>query len=83
MGVLYFNAPWKFQEQILPAPPELYQGVMELTRIVERSLAESKIKQHPSHIRRGGLNRVLDGIENLRKRKERSWYTSYNIDMDS
>ena len=71
MGVLYFNAPWKFQEQILPAPPELYQGVMELTRIVERSLAESKIKSHPSDVRGNWLKGALDGIEDLRESKLR------------
>jgi NADPH:quinone reductase-like Zn-dependent oxidoreductase len=69
MGVLYFNAPFKIQDQVLPAPPELIQGAVDFAKVAEQLLAEGKIKTHPKDVRKGGLRGVLDGIQDLREKK--------------
>lgn len=71
MGVLYFNAPFKFQDQVLPAPPELFQGAVEFAKVAEQLLAEGKIKPHPTEVREGCLEGVLNGLQDLRQRKVR------------
>jgi hypothetical protein len=52
MGVLYFNAPFKIQDQVLPAPPELFQGAVDFAKVAEQLLAEGKIKTHPKDVRK-------------------------------
>ncbi|KAE9382259.1 oxidoreductase [Stipitochalara longipes BDJ] len=71
MGVLYFNAPFKIQDQILPAPPELCQSAVAFAKTAEHLLKEGKIKPHPKEIREGGLKGVLDGIQDMREKKVR------------
>jgi hypothetical protein len=69
MGVLYFNAPFKLQDQVLPAPPELFQGAVRFAKVAEKLLAEGKIRPHPKKVRKGGLKFVLDGVQDLREKK--------------
>ena len=71
MGVLYFNAPFEIQGQVLPAPPELFQGAVGFAKVAEKLLAEGRIKPHPKVVREGGLKGVLDGIQELREKKVR------------
>jgi NADPH:quinone reductase-like Zn-dependent oxidoreductase len=69
MGVLYFNAPFKIQDQVPPAPPELFQGAVDFVKVAEQLLAEGKIKTHPKDVRKGRLRGVLDSIQDLRDKK--------------
>lgn len=68
MGVLYFNAPFKFQDQILEAQKELFNGAVRFARVAKRLLEEGKIRTHPKDVRKGGLRGVLGGIEDLKER---------------
>jgi hypothetical protein len=55
MGVLYFNAPFKFHEQIIPAPPELFESAVKFAKVAEQLLDEGKIRLHPKEVKKGGL----------------------------
>jgi hypothetical protein len=82
MGVLYFNAPFKFQDQILAAPEELFTGAVRFARAAERLLAEGRIRPHPKEVRPGGLGSVLGGIQELRERKVRGRKLVYVLEQD-
>jgi hypothetical protein len=69
MGVLYFNAPFKLQDRVLPAPPEFFQGAIGFAKVAEKLLAEEKIRPHPKEVRKGGLKFVLNGVQDLREKK--------------
>ena len=71
MGVLYFNAPFKFQEHIMEAPLEKFESAVKFAEVAEKLLAEGKIKPHPKDVRKNGLAGVLDGIQDLREKKVR------------
>lgn len=69
MGVLYFNAPFKFQEQVLDAPVERFKSAVKFAGVAERLLEEGRIKMHPKEVRVGGLKGVLEGIRDLKDQK--------------
>ncbi|KFX86689.1 hypothetical protein V490_08935 [Pseudogymnoascus sp. VKM F-3557] len=71
MGVLYFNAPFLFQGQVMEAPLERFSSAVKFAELAERLLAEGKIKMHPKEVRAGGLARVLDGLQELKDKKVR------------
>jgi hypothetical protein len=71
MGVLYFNAPFEFQGQVMESPLEKFESAVKFAEVAERLLAEGKIKPHPKDVREGGLKGVLDGIQDLREKKVR------------
>jgi hypothetical protein len=79
MGVLYFNAPFKFKGQVMKSPVEKFESAVRFAEVAERLLAEGKIKPHPKDVRQNGLKGVLDGMQDLRAKKVRgrSLYTSY------
>jgi NADPH:quinone reductase-like Zn-dependent oxidoreductase len=80
MGVLCFNAPWKFQEQVIPAPPEMFQGSVRFAKVAEQLLAEGKISPHPKDVRKGGLKAVLDGLQEIKEKKVRGRKLVYLVE---
>jgi NADPH:quinone reductase-like Zn-dependent oxidoreductase len=71
MGVLYFNAPFKFQGQVMESPVEKFESAVRFAEVAERLLTEGKIKPHPKDVRENGLKGVLDGIQDLGEKKVR------------
>ncbi|KFY17434.1 hypothetical protein V492_00683 [Pseudogymnoascus sp. VKM F-4246] len=71
MGVLYFNAPFSFQGQVMEGPLEKFSSAVKFAELAEKLLAEGKIKMHPKEVRAGALAGVLDGLQELKDKKVR------------
>jgi NADPH:quinone reductase-like Zn-dependent oxidoreductase len=69
MGVLYFNEPFKFHEQIIPSPPELFESAVKFAKVAEQLLDEGKIRLHPKEVKKDGLKGVLEGLQEMREKK--------------
>jgi NADPH:quinone reductase-like Zn-dependent oxidoreductase len=79
MGVLYFNAPFKFGDQVMESPVEKFNSAVAFAEVAENLLAEGKIKPHPKEVRPGGLEGVLYGLQELREMKVRGKKLVYMV----
>ena len=59
----------KLRSRDFPAVKEDYQFGIIFARLTEELLAEGKLKPHPPEVRPGGLDGILDGLQDLKKEK--------------
>ncbi|OBT55594.1 hypothetical protein VE04_03586 [Pseudogymnoascus sp. 24MN13] len=71
MGVLYFNASFSLQGQIMEGPLEKFSSAVKFAKLAEQLFAEGKIMMHPKEVRAGALAGVLDGLQELEDKKVR------------
>lgn len=61
-GEAWEMGPWKF-----PASPEDYEFIVKWMPTTQKLLAERKWKPHRQEVRKGGLEGVLGGLEDLKE----------------
>ncbi|MCJ1268394.1 hypothetical protein MMC22_008282 [Lobaria immixta] len=59
----------KLRSRDFPAVKEDYQFGIIFARLTEELLAKGKLKPHPPEVRPGGLDGILDGLQDLKKEK--------------
>ncbi|KAL2060189.1 hypothetical protein VTL71DRAFT_9584 [Oculimacula yallundae] len=69
MGVLYFNKPFAIQGQRMEATREMFESAVRFAEYAEEVLGKGKVRCHPSEVRGGGLEAVLEGIQEMREGK--------------
>ncbi|KAH7364700.1 zinc-binding oxidoreductase ToxD, partial [Rhexocercosporidium sp. MPI-PUGE-AT-0058] len=69
MGVLYFDAPFLFQGQRMEATREMFDSAVSFAEFAEKVLGEGKIRCHVNEVKGGGLEAVLEGIQEMREGK--------------
>lgn len=55
--------------QQIPAIPEDHAFAVQFTRLTQELLAKNALKVHPVSIQQGGLDGILNGLQELREGK--------------
>lgn len=64
-----FGEDWGWMGYPIPGKKEDFEYGVELFRIAEKLLEEGKVKVHPPVIKEGGLEGILDGLQELKEGK--------------
>lgn len=79
MGVLYFNAPFLIQGQKIDATKEMFDSAINFGQFAEGKLRSGEVKCHPNEVRDGGLQGVLEGIQEMREGKVKGKKLVYRV----
>lgn len=64
-----FGEDWKFGKTEYPAKKQDYDFGVKFFALASNLLAEGKIKPHPATVKQGGLEGILEGLQELRENK--------------
>jgi NADPH:quinone reductase-like Zn-dependent oxidoreductase len=79
VAYMSFGEPFELGPMSFPAKPEDRVFAEKFLTAAERLLAEGKIKVHPVKLGKGGLQGVLDGLEQLKAGKLSGEKLVYNV----
>jgi hypothetical protein len=66
LGYSAFGRPYMFEGQEWPFVENEFEFVKRFVLFMERLLEEGKIKSHPATVREGGLEGIVQGMEDIR-----------------
>ncbi|KAE8377359.1 zinc-binding oxidoreductase [Aspergillus bertholletiae] len=79
MAYTAFGEGFKFGPRDIPPKPEDYTFAKCLSRMVEKLLAEGKLRVHPPKVCPAGLNGTLEGLVSMREGKVSGEKFVYNV----
>lgn len=69
VGYSFLGEPWSMMGQTYSASQEDFEFSMHFSELVEKLLAQGRLKSHPVEMRDGGLNAFAEGVEDLKNAK--------------
>lgn len=69
MAYTAFGQEYRQNDKVTPAKPQDLEYAARFWKVAGELLAQGKIKPHPAEVREGGLEGILDGLEDMKQDK--------------
>ena len=79
LGYMIKGEPIKFAGNDIPGVPGEFEHGKKVWALAEKLLAEGKIKVHPTDVRQGGLDKIHEGLDDMKNGKVSGKKIVYNI----
>jgi hypothetical protein len=69
LGYSISGEPYSLMGEEFPAVPEDFALAAQFSNLAEELLADGSIKAHPASVRAGGLEGIIEGMEEMKRGK--------------